>query len=453
MSDSSGKWCGGFSGKCLLILVRVALIAVILLIGVFGMKKLASLRKPPVRQRLQEPVYQAEAIRVAPEDVVVNLDGFGTVRSRRRVNISPEVSGRIIQHHSRLQVGEIVPQGEILFQIDPRDYEVALLQAKAEVDRLKAERERLRTSQQNDSKRLEIARRSSQLMESDFLRVKGLFEQDQVGTKAGVEQAERQFNQQREAVVILENALALYPTQLAENQARQQSAEAAHNKARVNLERATVKAEFTARIAFEDVEVDQVVSPGRNLVTLVDDSVLEIPVSLDSREAQRWLPFISSAEGSAWFELESQPEVSVRWVQDNSDRDFLGRLIRVEDYDSSTRTIVVIVEIRAEDQVPNAAPLVEGMFCRVQIPGRVAQSVYRLPASSVSHEGFVVRAKESRISTRNVEVILRKEQEVLVSGGLEPGDIVVTSRLAKIIDGASLELTFAGTDKEQEHER
>jgi len=384
-------------------------------------------------------------MRVVPEDVVVSLEGFGTVRSRRRVNVSAEVSGRIVEEHPRLQVGEIIPEGEILFRIDPRDYEVALSQASAELDRLKAESARLRTSQQSDSRRLEIARRSLELMESDFLRVKGLFEQDQVGTKAGVEQAERLFNQQREAVVVLENALALYPTQISENQARQRSAEAALSKARVNLDRATVKAEFAARIAFEDVEVNQVVSPGKTLVTLVDDSVLEIPVSLDSREAQQWLPFGSDAEGTAWFKLESQPEVRVRWVQDNSERDFLGRLVRVEDYDSTTRTIFVIVEVRAADQAPNATPLVEGMFCSVQIPGKLAQSVYRLPASSVSHEGSVVCAKDSRINIRHVQVILRKQQEVLISGGLESGDVVVTSRLAKIIDGASLELTFADT--------
>jgi len=390
----------------------------------------------------KEPVFQAEAVRVAPENVTVSLEGYGTVRARSRVNISAEVTGRIIQLSPNVKEGQVVQQGETLFRIDPRDYEIAASQAQSEIERLQAEQQRLRTGRANDKRRLEVARRSLELAKSDFDRVKNLYGQDQIGTQAGVEQAERSYNQQREAVIALESALSLYPIQLQENQSRMGGAEATLQKAGLNQDRTTVNAEFRGRVAFEDLELNQVVSPGKILLTLVNDSVLEIPVSLDSKEAQTWLPLATQQQQATWFAFTDEPPAEVRWMQDSEDRVFKGRITRVESFDASTRTLVVVVEVRSEDQQEGEVPLVEGMFCRVDVPGKEARDVYRLPATAVSHEGNVVCAKESRMNTKPVHVLLRRESEVLVGSGLQPGDIVVTSKLAKTIDGASLELTF-----------
>ncbi|MEN8239135.1 MAG: HlyD family efflux transporter periplasmic adaptor subunit, partial [Actinomycetota bacterium] len=57
------------------------------------------------------------------------------------------------------------------------------------------------------------------------------------------------------------------------------------------LEKTDVVVPFTARVRTYSVEVGQFVQAGQKVAELVDDSLLEIHVPLDSREAQQWLPF------------------------------------------------------------------------------------------------------------------------------------------------------------------
>lgn len=429
--------------KCLgCVILRVGVVLILLVGGLLAMRMFAAMKKPPARQPALEPVFQVNALRAEPDDVQVVLEGFGTARAKQRVNLSPQVQGRIVRVNPKLQVGQILDTDELIIEIDQRDYEIVLAQTKAELQRLKAERDRLETAWENDKRRLKIAESSLELARSDYNRVKMLFEDDEVGTLAGVEQAESRLNQQRDAVVSLENAIALYPVSLAENQARIAAAQSAVERAQLDLERTEIRTPFQGRVAFEDAEIGQVVAPGTKVVTLVDDSVLEIPVSLDSRDAELWLPLSENTNGSSWILLESERPAYIYWVQDAQERSKEGRLARVENYDEDTRTLVVVVEIVQKLEHREDFPIVEGMFCRVEIPGKIAEDVFELPAIAVSHENTVILSVSNRIETLPVNVVYRSGSEVLVQQGLEPGDLVVTSRMAKVVEGASLELTI-----------
>jgi multidrug resistance efflux pump len=104
------------------------------------------------------------------EDIPVFITGYGEVKTFNVVPIAPEVTGKIVKIHSRLEAGEIIPKGEILFKIDPRDYMTVC----------KTGRDRLR-----------ILKRSQELAKKEYERVRVLFEKNSVGTQAGVEAAEK----------------------------------------------------------------------------------------------------------------------------------------------------------------------------------------------------------------------------------------------------------------------
>jgi multidrug resistance efflux pump len=66
----------------------------------------------------------------------VTIRGYGQVKALNTVNITPEVAGRIVALQPRLEQGEVIPSGEMLFRIGDRDYRACLDVAHATVQQL-----------------------------------------------------------------------------------------------------------------------------------------------------------------------------------------------------------------------------------------------------------------------------------------------------------------------------
>lgn len=431
--------------KMVVTLNRIIACMIILISGWLGMVFLANMKKPPAEIEAKERPIRVEAMRVHPEDVPVTIAGFGVVMPLTVVTLAPEVSGRVVEVHPRLKAGESIPEGEILFRIDPRDYEARLEDAKARVTALETIIEQLKTQQRIETGRLETLKRSERLARAEFDRLKQLLEEDQVGTQSGVDAAERAWNAAADQADLLQQSLSLYPTRIREAESNLASARAQRDLAKLNLERCRVLAPFSARVKQASVETGQYISPGAGMVTLADDSILEIQVPLDSRDARQWLRFDGSpvAEDHAWFNRLTPVPCAIHWTEDPGVHQWKGVLHRVVEFNQDTRMLRVAVrvesgQIRSED--PDGLPLVEGMFCSVSIPGRVMQGVYRLPVRAVSYTGAVFTAVNDRLVTVPVEVARSQNEFAFVSKGLRPGDLVITTRLIDPLENSLLEI-------------
>ena len=97
------------------LLTRILICTLVLAAGISGMVALASLKTPPAEAVYEEKPLKVETLIAEAEDVQVMISGFAEARPLDVVDISPEVSGKVIEVHSRLESGEIIPQGELLF--------------------------------------------------------------------------------------------------------------------------------------------------------------------------------------------------------------------------------------------------------------------------------------------------------------------------------------------------
>ncbi len=415
------------------LVTRVLAVIAVLAVGVGGFMGLSMLKKPPAEAKTSERVISASATVVALEDAPVMMTGLGEVRALNVVPVSPEISGKVVEIHPRLEMGEAIKEGELLLRIDPRDYESALAQAEAQVAQVTQSIERLQRQYAIDQSRLKTLERNEALMQSDFERTRDLFEKDDVGTRSAVDHVEMQLNQAADARDQLAQALALYPVQIQEARSALDGAEAQRELAKVNLARTEIRAPFNARIKAVNVEQGQYVSPAAPLVTLADDQILEISVSLDSRDAKDWLQFESNADSNVgWFGDLKPVTCEVAWTEDTEQHRWEGKVHRIETFDQQNRTISVAVRVSGEAARSSidGLPLVEGMFCKVSIPGKPMKEVYRLPRWAVTYEGNVYVVRDGRLAIQGVEVVRSQGQETFVRGGLSPGEQVITTRLA-----------------------
>jgi multidrug efflux system membrane fusion protein len=78
----------------------------------------------------QPPIRPVLVAKVISKDVPLYLDEIGTCAAYETVQVQAQVSGQIIARH--FQDGADVKKGDLLFTIDPRPYQAALDQAKAQ---------------------------------------------------------------------------------------------------------------------------------------------------------------------------------------------------------------------------------------------------------------------------------------------------------------------------------
>lgn len=437
------------------VMLRIAICVLILVIGWVAMNGLASLKQPPAEAKTEERPIMVQTTTAQPRDYPVVITGFGEAVPLTVVTVAPEVSGRVVFTHPMLKTGQRIPVGEVMFRIDPADYEAGLQEARAGVAQWQTSVARLKKQFAIDTQRVKTLERSAQLARTEFERINLLFEVDRVGTRSGVDQAERAYNGALDQADQLSQAVSLYPLQIREAESSLLSAEARLAMAETNLSRCTVKAPFDARIKSVSLETGQYVSPGQNILTLADDTVLEIQVSLDSRDARHWLQFETPANDlppTAWFATLKPVDCTIRWTEDKTGTAWTGILNRVVKFDQQTRTLAVAVRVAATSATENGyrtLPLVEGMFCMVDIPGQTMRDVFQLPRQAVNFENkaYLVNA-HNRLETVDVRVERIEGDYVYVGQGLNPGDTVIVTRIIDPLENALLEIADAVTARE-----
>ncbi len=422
---------------------RIVVCLAIIIGGIFVMAGLAMTRNPPPQMAFEEPALQVEVLEVSPEDVPVTITGYGEARVLNEVAISPEVSGRIVNTYSRLETGEVIEKGEIIFQIDSRDYEAAYMEARATAEQTESSLARMKRQYEIDRERFKTVQRSCELAGQQYERVKMLFEKDRVGTQSGVDQAEQSYNNYSDQQEQMAKTVELYPLQIKETESSLMAARSRMETAKIRLERCTVRAPFNGRVKSVSIEKGQYVSPGMSVITLADDSVLEILVPLDSRDANEWLSFNDdkSNVSNAWVRGLKKAECRIRWTESKSGNYWKGNLDRVVRFDEQTRTVTVAVRVEGTEALSinnGGLPLVEGMFCAVDIPGKTLENVYGIPRWAVSFENTVYVESNGKLKTLPVEVARSQDEKTYISAGLKPGDRVIVTRLVDPLENSRL---------------
>jgi RND family efflux transporter MFP subunit len=329
-------------------------------------------------------------IRLDSQPMIV--EGEGTVRPLREIQLVPQVSGKIVYISPSLVDGGQFNKDDPLLRIDPVDYELAVTLAQAKV--------------KNSESVLEIAAEEAAAAREEW----------------------RLLNQGGEdsspppPLVAKEPQLAAARAQLAADQADLR-------KALLNLERTEIRAPFNGRVSSENVDIGQYVRTTETLATLFSTEAAEIIVPIEDNSLY-WFHVPGFTPGE-------QPGAPVTVQARFAGREvaWQGRVVRAEgQLDERTRLVNVVV--RVEEPYAAKPPLVTGLFVKVEIRGRTLENSAALPRPALRENDLVwVVDADGRLRFREVAVARLTADQVIVSDGLAAGEQVVTSGLRAVTDG------------------
>jgi RND family efflux transporter MFP subunit len=365
------------------------------------------LRTPPRAKKVQ-PAAVAPVVgvtHIVSQDADVFIEAFGTVIPAKEVTLRTEVGGRIHEINERLVPGGLVSAGKTLVRVDPSDYEIAVRRAEANLVEANSDYD-IEQGQQI------IAKRGWDLL------------RDELSDEAA------------------NRDLALRKPQLEQARAKRDSAQAELEQAKLELERTTVVAPFDALVLEESVEKGQLVQPQNEMAVLVGAEefwVLAL-APLDQMDRIRF-PDGTGLSGSAVDVFLSVGENNVLCKSGEITR-FVG------DLDPDGRMAKVLISIEdplglqnGKDSGSSATGrLLLGSYVRLAIEAGSFSNVCSIPRTALRENSRVwLLTPEETLKIQEVEVLWRREEDVLVANSFQEGDQLITTRLSRVMPGMKLE--------------
>lgn len=321
-------------------------------------------------------------------DIPVNLEALGTVVAAATATVRPQVSGVVQKIH--FTEGQLVKAGQVLATIDPRPFEMALLQARGQ--------------RQRDEAQLESAR----LILS---RYRTLLEQDSI--------ARQEVDTQAALVKQLEGTVL--------------TNKAAEGTAQLNLDYATVRAPIGGRVGLRTVDVGNLVGSGdANGIAVITQLS---PIDVEFAVPQDHLPALQGriAQGS------KLPATAL----DRTRTDALatGSFIALDNQvDTQTGTV------RAKARFANADnQLFPSQFVNLRLTVNTLQDAIVVPVTALRHGAngdfvYVLNPEARTVALRTVKRGQATVDKVQVVSGLKVGEQVITEGADRLRDGASVVL-------------
>ena len=326
-----------------------------------------------------------EVIQINTSRHDVNLHAKGTVVPAMEIVLQPELGGRVIWQSKELVAGGSFKAGQPILRIDPRDYQLAVESFRSQVNRAKLD--------------LSIEARRGEV-------------------------AKREWNAFGEMDVSDEQrALAQREPQLEASRLALKAAQSSLKKAQLDLTRTTLRAPFNAMVVTESVDPGQLISPQTAVARLVGTDEYHVQVSVP-------VSALRSARVRSADEPGSEAKILQRVGQETIERP--GEVIRqLPDLDPGGAMARLLLNIENPLGQPGDLPLLLGSFVDVAIGAQPIDDAIRLPRVALRNgRNVYVMNDRNLLEIREVDIVWTEPDAVLVTGGVEPNERVVTSRIA-----------------------
>src|SRR5882762_4979780 len=352
--------------------ISTALVSAVLLLHALGCST------GNVRAAAPPPLPVLEVAPVIQKDVPVQGEWVGTLDGYVNAQISPQVSGYLIRQD--YHEGAFVKKGEVLFEIDPRPFQAALDQTKAQLDQAEAQMANAELNVKRDIPEAEAHAIPQSQLDTDTQSLRG--------AKAAVA-----------------------------------AAQAAVEQAELNLGYTRVVSLIDGIAGINTVQVGNLVGPSTVLTAVSQVSPIKVYFPISEQEYLRMAD--GGGPGSVDFLTHASRIPLQLTLADGRAYPHPGRIIFADrQVNTQTGTIQIVGEF------PNSRNLLRpGQYARIQTPTGNITGALLVPQAAVnqqqgSYQVTVVGA-DNRAQLRTVQVGPRVGTLWVITAGLKPGERVV----------------------------
>jgi RND family efflux transporter MFP subunit len=322
-------------------------------------------------------------------DEIIVLELTGTVTPAEEVMMRARVNGEVIAIAPSFIDGGLLKKGEEAVRIDPVDYELALATAKSAL-------ETARFNYKLELGRQDVAKREWELLKTDN----------------ATEQ---------------EKELALRIPHLAASKAALEAAEANLLNAELDLQRTTIRAPFNAIVRSRNVNIGS------------QASLQDVLASLAGTDAY-WVLASIPVDRLEWIEI---PGSTAR-ILSPSGAVREGQVIRLlADLEEKGRMARILIEVNdplcLQPENADRKPLLIGEYVQTKISGRKLENVYSIPRNALhDNRNIWIAAEDNTLDLREIKVLWRDEQRILIRDGISDGTRLIVSDLTAPVQGMDL---------------
>ena len=324
---------------------------------------------------------------VVTGDFPIYYKALGTVTATNTVNVRSRVAGELIKVN--FQEGQRVKAGDLLAEIDPRSYEIALQQAQGT-----------------------LAQNQAQLKNAqiDLQRYKGLFAEDSIA---------RQTLDTQQALV-------------GQYQGTIQTNQAAVNDAKLNLDFTRIRAPIAGRLGLRQLDLGNLVAANDTSALVVITQVQPITVAFTLPESEL-TPVLARYRSGAKLAVEA-------WDRGDTRRQATGVLGSLDNQiDTTTGTLKFKARFENQDEA-----LFPNQFVNVRLLSDTLKGVVLVPSAAVQYgvDGTFVYAMDGddKVSIRQLKVGVTDGSNTVVEQGLAQGDRVVLEGTDRLREGSRVEV-------------
>ncbi|EBN8847897.1 multidrug efflux RND transporter subunit MdtA, partial [Salmonella enterica] len=315
------------------------------------------------------------------------LSGLGTVTAANTVTVRSRVDGQLIALH--FQEGQQVNAGDLLAQIDPSQFKVALAQAQGQLAK--------------DNATLANARR-------DLARYQQLAKTNLVS------------RQELDAQQALVN----------ETQGTIKADEANVASAQLQLDWSRITAPVSGRVGLKQVDVGNQISSSdtAGIVVITQTHPIDLIFTLPESDIAT---VVQAQKAGKALVVEARDRT-------NSHKLSEGVLLSLDNQiDPTTGTIKIKARFTNQDDT-----LFPNQFVNARMLVDTEQNAVVVPAAAVQmgNEGHFVWVlnDENNVSKKRVKIGIQDNRNVVISAGLSAGDRVVTDGIDRLTEGAKVEV-------------
>lgn len=359
-----------------LIIVRVSIFVAAIAVGLSGCKRAAAPVAPPLPEVVVTDVVQ--------KNVPVYSESVGTTEGFVNADIYPKITGYLLKQN--YSDGDRVRAGELLFQIDDREYKAALDQALGDLGQKQADYKKNR---------------------QDLDKYTPLYEQQVI--------SKQEFDHITQTTRASAAAVA--------------SAEAAVETAKLNEQWTQVTSPIDGIAGIAKAQVGDLVSPTMLLATVsqLDPIKVEFPVS-----EKIYLHFADQINQDPLGKNAPKLEMI---LSDGSTYKYPGHISNVNrQVEIQTGTIEV------QGIFPNPGHVLRpGMYAKVRAAAEVRQNALLVPQEAVletqGQYQVAIVGSDDKVTMRTVVVGQQAGGLQIIEKGVSPGERVITEGLQKVTDG------------------